>query len=106
MRANLNSSAVVTAIKASLSGLTVEEGYGDLLPTAVGSDGKASSWGWYTETIRLMNENAVYGGNVWSSGYDTGILHTQFAIFRMNPREVYLSDEEYSKLVAKVKENL
>lgn len=27
-------------------------------------------------------------------------------VFRMNPREVYLSDEEYSKLVAKVKENL
>lgn len=27
-------------------------------------------------------------------------------IFQMNPREVYLTDEEYNELIAKVKENL
>ena len=32
-----------------------------------------------------MNENMVYGGRVWGSGYDIGERTSQLALFRLNP---------------------
>ena len=47
--------------------------------------GSSSGWGWYDTYVNLMNENMVYGSQVWGSGYDTGERTSQLALFRLNP---------------------
>lgn len=47
--------------------------------------GSSSGWAWYDVYVNLMNENMVYGGRVWSSGYDTGERTSQLALFSLNP---------------------
>lgn len=47
--------------------------------------GSSSGWAWYDVYVNLMNENMVYGGRVWGSGYDTGERTSQLALFRLNP---------------------
>ncbi len=48
--------------------------------------GASSHWVWSERKLDLMSEMNVYGGTVWSSsGYDTGIDKTQYAIFQLRP---------------------
>ena len=48
--------------------------------------GVASSWGWFSHKVRLMNEVEVYGARVWSGGYDIGSGNKQFPLFRLMPQ--------------------
>ena len=59
----------------------------ELLTNAV-TDGKSSGWAWFDCKLRLMSEAEVYGGNVWSSGYDVGIAKTQLPLFTLNPAKI------------------
>ena len=47
--------------------------------------GSSSGWAWYDVYVNLMNENMVYGGRVWGSGYDIGERTSQLALFHLNP---------------------
>lgn len=50
------------------------------------ASGCSSSWEWASEKLALMSEPNVYGAIAWSSsGYDIGIHHMQFPIFRLMP---------------------
>ena len=51
------------------------------------TDGKSSNFGWATSDIDLMNENMIYGHNVWGShpGYETGIDKCQLKLFQERP---------------------
>ena len=60
----------------------------ELLTNAVSASapaGGGAGWGWYDTYVNLMNENMVYGSQVWGSGYDTGERTSQLALFRLNP---------------------
>ena len=54
------------------------------------ASGATSNWQWYDREIDLMSEANVYGTTVWSSsGYDTGIDNSQYAIFQLRPEFKY-----------------
>lgn len=47
--------------------------------------GASQQWGWADAVCELMSESMVYGAPVWSSsGFDTGSLNQQLALFRFN----------------------
>lgn len=51
-----------------------------------GIAGASSGWAWYNTTLCLMSEIQVYGSKVWSSsGYDTGCVNRQLALFKHDP---------------------
>lgn len=56
----------------------------ELLTNAV-VDGKSNKYAWYDSEIELMNENMVYGHNVWGANYryETGIDKSQLSLFRL-----------------------
>lgn len=66
--------------------------YRALYPTTY-ANGIATAKAWTDARVELMNENEVYGTQVWSTdslGFEVGISKRQFSIFRLNPS--FLSD--------------
>lgn len=62
--------------------------YRALYPTAY-SGAKATGWAWTDARVELMNENEVYGAQVWSAeglGYEVGINKRQLSLFRLSPQ--------------------
>lgn len=54
--------------------------------------GCASDWEWHDSTIELLTESQLYGKTTFSSSaYDTGIGHTQFALFRLDREFINLT---------------
>ena len=50
------------------------------------NSGASSAWNWYLRYVDLMSEANVYGTSSWSSsGYDTGVDNSQYAIFQLKP---------------------
>lgn len=62
--------------------------YRALYPTTY-SGGKATGWAWTDARVELMNENEVYGAQVWSAeglGYEVGMNKRQLSLFRLSPQ--------------------
>lgn len=58
--------------------------------------GASQSYEWTDAVCELMSESMVYGAPVWSSsGYDTGSLNRQLALFRFNTSAIKADREWY-----------
>ena len=65
--------------------------YRALYPTTYDSSGNATGWAWTDARVELMNENEVYGAQVWSvggKGHEVGISKRQLSLFRLAPQFV------------------
>lgn len=93
IRENIKSSANGSAEGAELKVIAAFGGshvlpYRALYPTAY-SSGNATNWDWTDARVELMNENEVYGAQVWSvggKGYEVGIGKRQLSLFRLTPQ--------------------
>lgn len=62
--------------------------YRTLYPTTY-SGGKATGWAWTDVRVELMNENEVYGTQVWSTeglGFEVGMNKRQLSLFQLSPQ--------------------
>ena len=46
---------------------------------------QANSWAWTDVKINLMSEPEIYGLSIWGGGFDVGVNHRQFPLFRISP---------------------
>lgn len=62
-----------------------------LYPSTYDASGNATGWAWVDARVELMNENEVYGSQVWSvggKGYEVGMAKRQLSLFRLAPQFV------------------
>ena len=58
--------------------------------------GASQQWEWADAVCELMSESMVYGAPVWSSsGFDTGSLNQQLALFRFNTSAIIANRNWY-----------
>lgn len=58
--------------------------------------GASQQWEWADAVCELMSESMVFGAPVWSSsGYDTGTLNRQLALFRFNTSAILANKNWY-----------
>lgn len=58
--------------------------------------GASKQWEWADAVCELMSESMVYGAPVWSSsGFDTGSLNQQLALFRFNTSAILANRNWY-----------
>lgn len=58
--------------------------------------GASQDWEWADSVCELMSESMVFGAPVWSSsGYDTGSLNQQLALFRFNTSAIIANRDWY-----------
>lgn len=58
--------------------------------------GASQQWEWANAVCELMSESMVYGAPVWSSsGFDTGSLNQQLALFRFNTSAILANRNWY-----------
>lgn len=96
IRANIKSGTNGSAEGAELKviaafGSTHVLAYRALYPTTYDSSGNATGWAWTDARVELMNENEVYGAQVWSvggKGHEVGISKRQLSLFRLAPQFV------------------
>ena len=96
IRANIKSSTNGSAEGAELKviaafGSSHVLAYRNILPSSYDSSGNATGWAWTDVRVELMNENEVYGSQVWSvggNGYEVGISKRQLSLFRLAPQFV------------------
>ena len=96
IRANIKSGTNGSAEGAELKviaafGSTHVLAYRVLYPTTYVSSGNATGWAWTDARVELMNENEVYGAQVWSvggKGHEVGISKRQLSLFRLAPQFV------------------
>ena len=76
--------------------------YRNILPTTYDSSGNATGWAWTDVRVELMNENEVYGAQVWSvggKGYEVGISKRQLSLFRLAPQFVNIRENWWLRSV-------
>ena len=90
IKSNTNGSAEGAELKVIAAfGSTHVLAYRVLYPTTYDSSGNATGWAWTDARVELMNENEVYGAQVWSvggKGHEVGISKRQLSLFRLAPQ--------------------
>ena len=66
--------------------------YKQFYPSSADANGVATACGWVDARVELMNENMVYGCQVFGNGgFEVGADKTQLPLFRLNPAMIRAS---------------
>jgi len=108
IRANIKSSTNGSAEGAELKviaafGSSHVLSYRAIYPSTYDTSGNATGWAWVDARVELMNENEVYGSQVWSvggKGYEVGMNKRQLSLFRIAPQFINIRASWWLRSVA------
>lgn len=108
IRANIKSSTSGSAEGAELKviaafGSSHVLSYRAIYPSTYNTSGNATDWAWVDARVELMNENEVYGSQVWSvggKGYEVGMNKRQLSLFRIAPQFINIRASWWLRSVA------